>query len=333
MDLIEGYEPQENFEVCNFFSKDVYEKFIVSEYTTQKADKWKIVTTLIDADYKPYTKGNFACSAYRKNNSIIISFRGTNDFEDMCADVTFLFEGTPPISTKYARKYYDAVKNDNPGCEFIFTGHSLGGAYAQILCAELIKEGTHNIKNVITFNAPGIGYLLQEKEQELEQVFKKLISNYVIMNDYVGNFREHLGDTYYFQPYPLNTYEQLPDNSKKRVTAHGCILSYYKQDYGYKKFGIRYSHEEIKGFNRKTAWALWLYDINNTNPDETLIKHAIQNKIFGISKEDLIEAICIINNSNIEMNNHFNYLAEGIPFQDPYNKHVNISQVEKRLKI
>lgn len=316
-------EPEEHFEVCKFFSKQVYDSIIISEYTTQQAEKWTLIKTLLNNDYRPYIKDNFVCCAYKKDNDIIIAFRGTDDLKDIFADMRFLVKETPRKSVKYAREYYNKIKKENPGCKFIFTGHSLGGAYAEIISYQLAKEKDEALKGAITFNAPGTDYLFDEKETEIREYLKQIVSNYVIMNDYVGNFQAHVGNTYYFQPYLLNKYCINNVGEKERETAHGCILNYNIKD-----FGPRYQHS--KEFGTKEAWALWVYDVNNTNPNEKLIKKALDN-LMRVKTQDLEKAISIINYSDIKLLNSFHYQTDVEPYDLlSYEETIRLEELQKK---
>ena len=98
-----------------------------------------------------YTPGNdFACAAYKNGNQIIISFRGTNTPIDWIdSDLPIALGLIPTTSLVDAMIFYNEIKN-NPlyaDCNISFTGHSLGGAIAELMGA---KYGN----TAVTFNAP-----------------------------------------------------------------------------------------------------------------------------------------------------------------------------------
>lgn len=307
LELNQDDEPQQYFNLCRKLSKEVYNDCLVLDFRDKMANRWEKVYTLLKENEKekPYIDGNFQCSAYKNENIIIIAFRGTDidEIADFLADTSFLVHKTPYFSTDSAEKYYNAVKKDYPDCKIILTGHSLGGGYAQIISYLAVKEDDSSLLGAITFNAPGVGYLVKkDKEDGIKNILKKIVSNYVIMNDYVGNFQSHIGDTYYFQPYALNKYGVNEQGEKERITAHGCILNY-----NLKEFGPRYKHPEE--FGTKNAWALWIYDVNNTNPSENLIRITLDN-VMRVKTQDLEKAMGIINSSDIKLINSFHYKTD-----------------------
>lgn len=103
-----------------------------------------------------YTESNgFACIAYKNGNDIVIAFRGTDSKRDLVmSDLPIALDLIPSTSYIYAMNFYDAIKNDPlyADCTISLTGHSLGGAIAQLLSASL-KSDEGNICNTVTFNA------------------------------------------------------------------------------------------------------------------------------------------------------------------------------------
>lgn len=97
-----------------------------------------------------FIKDNFACAAYRNGNKVIISFRGTDDPADILISDGHIAAGKiPDKEFEYAEMFYAEVQNHfkDEDVEIEFTGHSLGGAIAQLLGA---KYGN----KTVTFNAP-----------------------------------------------------------------------------------------------------------------------------------------------------------------------------------
>lgn len=145
-------------------------------------------------------------------NEIVIAFRGSCDpcslhFDEIIkdwvhADLIQIGVGAIPMQSEYAEKFYEDVKTEyskdfkDNNILIIATGHSLGGALVQVLCA---KKG---IKGY-TFNAPGMAYQLHDRKWAKAK-FKKNIDNYIIMNDPIGNIRDHWGKKYYLFPYTGN---------------------------------------------------------------------------------------------------------------------------------
>lgn len=286
-------EFEHNFEICKKLCKEVYEEKVQDTY-----GEWVFISS---QGNKEITSGgkisvnknmNFAYVAYINNKlkEIVIAFRGTNDKLDIITDLNFVFQKIPIITPKFARSTYNKIKSKYKNYKIYLTGHSLGGAYAQLLCAELVQE--QDICFAITFNAPGISYSLK-KTSKTKALKYNNIHNYVIMNDFIGNFKEHIGDTYYIQPIPFNTLKV----EKKVLTPHGGIL-----DYDINILGPHYP--KPIGFNTKEAWALYSYDTKNIEPYKTITRKKVK-------PQNLINAIKIIKDAknNIKLLNKFEYVA------------------------
>ncbi|MDD2744879.1 MAG: hypothetical protein PHV02_21680, partial [Rhodocyclaceae bacterium] len=76
----------------------------------------------------------FEAVSFRRGTEIVISIAGTNGSGDLGADVA-LGLGIAADQLKQAAAYYLLVKAVNPDAVISFTGHSLGGGLASLLCA------------------------------------------------------------------------------------------------------------------------------------------------------------------------------------------------------
>ncbi len=108
----------------------------LSEYALMSSDVYKssgfgIGAWQEEAVSAPASSGFFGV-AYKNGNDIVISYRGTQGAADMLTDLG-LFTGNPVRQMKDAYDFYDSVRNDNPGANISFTGHSLGGALASFM--------------------------------------------------------------------------------------------------------------------------------------------------------------------------------------------------------
>ena len=135
------------------------------------------------------TLNSFAAVAYgrydtnNKLQEIVIAYRGTDSILDWTpSNLQILLTLTPSQKNK-AIEFYDKVAENYEGIDITITGHSLGGALAQYV-ASLKQEPA------ITFEAPGIDI---PSGGTIENII-----NYVNMNDPVGSYREHIGETRYY---------------------------------------------------------------------------------------------------------------------------------------
>ncbi len=129
----------------------------------------------------------FHGEAFYKNDVIVISFRGTEltDKDDILNNGRM---GLNRLPSQYvdAHNFYLQVKSNFPNKKIVFTGHSLGGALAQLMGAETGNE-------TVTFNAYGAGNLMQKNN-----IKETNIRNYGNVDDTVFNLnlRNQLGKTY-----------------------------------------------------------------------------------------------------------------------------------------
>ena len=129
----------------------------------------------------------FAAVAYKNEQTkeIIIAYRGTDSpLDAIISDAQLAFNLTPQQAAPAVEFFEEIAENaDNAGYSITITGHSLGGALAQYV-ASLKQEPA------ITFEAPGIDIPSGGTSEN--------IINYVNMNDPIGSYREHIGETRYY---------------------------------------------------------------------------------------------------------------------------------------
>jgi len=116
------------------------------------------------------------------NKTITISHRGTSltDIRDLYADAKL---ASRDVTGQYnsAKSFINCVKEKYINYNFIQTGHSLGGAIAQL-------AGNEYGDKTVTFDAPGIGIIVKIKNDD--------ITNYINNGSIIGNSSmtgEHLG--------------------------------------------------------------------------------------------------------------------------------------------
>ena len=157
---------------------------------TDEISKWQVLDIPGNNASGVYESLNsFAAVAYGRydtNNNlqeIVIAYRGTDSILDWTpSNIEILCNLTPSQKDK-AIEFYDKVAANYEGIDITITGHSLGGALAQLVECDM---GAYTV----TFNAPGVNVPTGGTSEN--------IINYVNMNDPIGSYREHIGETRYY---------------------------------------------------------------------------------------------------------------------------------------
>ena len=177
----------------NETDKHTYAKDALVDWANQygqNVSKWQVLDIPGNNASGVYESLNsFAAVAYGRydtNNNlqeIVIAYRGTDSILDWTpSNIEILCNLTPSQKDK-AIEFYDKVAANYEGIDITITGHSLGGALAQYV-ASLKQEPA------VTFNAPGVNVPTGGTSEN--------IINYVNMNDPIGSYREHIGETRYY---------------------------------------------------------------------------------------------------------------------------------------
>lgn len=106
----------------------------------------------------PAASNGFQGAAYFNptTGELVIAFAGTDSPGDVWNDLQI---GLSLIPSQFdsAKEFYDAAVAAVPSHSSItVTGHSLGGALAQLVSASRSQEGSTNPPEAVTFNAPGV---------------------------------------------------------------------------------------------------------------------------------------------------------------------------------
>ncbi len=172
-----------------------------------------------------------------KFNEVIIAYRGTDSFLDIAIDDIQIFINKVPSQKTGAINFYDKIVGltdiINEHTTITLTGHSLGGALAQLVAVE--KNAT-----AVTFNAPGMAI---QAETSVANVI-----NYVNLNDPIGNYGEHVGKTQYYL---------TPSIVDKKFRPHSDFFSNSLDKFI--ELPVNWTFEY--------AAALNYYDINNQHDD------------------------------------------------------------------
>lgn len=138
------------------------------------ADAWTVVDTYQHVNdpypiYDPNTGeflGNFSgtnglsATIFRniQTGEVVLSVRGTNDVNDILADIEVAALGEPPRQGQYQslrQRMLQWIRDEKLPTQFAVTGHSLGGFLATGLALEFPQYVTH----AYAYNAPGLGGL------------------------------------------------------------------------------------------------------------------------------------------------------------------------------
>ena len=211
---------------------------------------------------------------------IYISYRGTDSFLDgVITDFQIFLQTTMAQAGNAVKLYETVIDIYGENADITLVGHSLGGALAQYV-ASLKHE------DAVTFNAPGVTIPSGGSNSN--------IINYVNLNDLIGSYGEHIGETRYYLP------DGIYDESFK---PHS--------DYVGQDFSKYITLPSGKSWSAAKALALYLYDTNNKN---VLTSETVQKLMntFNYSPNSLWEAVEIVESifgNYGRLNNSFTYFA------------------------
>jgi hypothetical protein len=175
-------------------------------------DYTEIARVVDPVDYG-FANNGFAASAYQSNSQVVIAFRGTVSsvfttatLKSLAEDISF--GGTTPSpflttavddAADFVAKVYETI----PDAHFTLTGHSLGGAIAQLL-------GKESGLPTVGFNAPGAAQLFGSLQNELGAVSElgggnaSPNTNFRIFGDQISLFGSPIGTSITLSP-PVGT--------------------------------------------------------------------------------------------------------------------------------
>ena len=154
------------------------------------SDKWELVPIEGREFYENFLNGFKGGLFHNKEtDEYVVAFNQSNDAMDQISNFQIL-RGELPTQYHTAISFFNKVQNNLPkGAKVSCTGHSLGGALAELVAA---KTGCQ----AYTYNAPGIKSLLEQAGINPAQDFSN-ITNIGINNDLIFDFGAHIGQTYH----------------------------------------------------------------------------------------------------------------------------------------
>lgn len=187
------------------------------------------------------TKSGFAGAVYKKDNEVIILYRGCDKFSggsnnkksgctknDLSAVWNITIGALPKEQYEDALKLYESVAN-NPkykGCSFKIIGHSLGGALAQLVASSKFKNPKTPIPSAVTFNAYGTAGVVTDDDYKnifLQDLSIRNIKNYINKDDYISNLKKHVGKNVLFK--------SKDKDENATFSHHGIKLLYSSLDF------------------------------------------------------------------------------------------------------
>jgi uncharacterized Zn-binding protein involved in type VI secretion len=140
----------------------------------------------------PNSDGYFGV-AYKDNDTgeIVVANRGSRlsaaglkeDWAGSDAQIAAQGALGIPASFQQANNFANEIISENPGAPISFTGHSLGGAEAQVQAATSGLRAT-------TFGAPGAAFAV---DSDAAEASRNSITNYVLPGDVIGESGDHIG--------------------------------------------------------------------------------------------------------------------------------------------
>ena len=184
------YGIQPNVDNTNVIDRNIWEQLTVNVI---QGDGTSIYTTN-DLNGNPYynTSSGVQAALYRNRltNEMVIAYRGTDQTEDLLVDLQIALGNISQEQLLDAENFYNAVITQYGDSNITITGHSLGGALAQLVGAETGVE-------TVTFNAPGM-------KNQISGGSYNNITNYVNLNDWIGCYGQHAGTTCFYLPLKLS---------------------------------------------------------------------------------------------------------------------------------
>lgn len=155
---------------------------------------WKIVDIVMNRDAKKMD--GFSVVAYKKENNVVVAFRGTGIDPIKANKGDIIFSREHP-QAKHVINYINALRNASftkGNTNIYFTGHASGGYLATFALGKSlsISELKGKVKKAVTFNGLGIGYIVNKTMlKNLLKVNPSQLVNYAVRGDKLSEIGKH----------------------------------------------------------------------------------------------------------------------------------------------
>jgi hypothetical protein len=139
-----------------------------------------------------------------REDVLCVSICGSQGGEDL-SNCQSIFNSQIPAQYLAADEYINDLKSGYPFHKILLVGHSLGGVIGK-LCF-LTMSDDFPLIGAMTANSPGVGEILTRLGWSLELLRPREshIKQWIVANDIIGCYGQHVGTTYVVPPVPMRT--------------------------------------------------------------------------------------------------------------------------------
>ena len=215
---IMSYSNNQKQNVTEMIDEKFSEKWFAGYADVSELQGWETVDYIINTDLKKM--GGFSVVLYKKENNLVIAFRGT-DSGIVQENWEYFLANREHPQAKYVSQFIDSLKNASYidyNTKIYLTGHSLGGYLATFALGKIlgIRELKNKVVKATTFNGLGLGFIADKAMlKRLFDIPKNKLKNYAVKGDLVALIGKHFTKIKY-----LEKLKQAEDKLDPIRTAH-----------------------------------------------------------------------------------------------------------------